>query len=145
MNEKQPDVRIVRTLPAPRRRVFEAWLNADALRQFMCPAEGSHVSKVEVDPRVGGSFLVMMNVGGEDRPHRGEYRAIEPHERLEFTWRSAHAGERSHVVLNFRDAARGHTELTLEHFGLPAEPAPTQHLGGWTHIVGMLEKHPFGD
>jgi uncharacterized protein YndB with AHSA1/START domain len=138
MNDATPDVRLVRTLPAARRDVFEAWLDPAALEQFMCPAPGSSVSRVEVDARVGGEFLIVMSVAGQELPHRGEYRAIERYERLVFSWRSGHAGERSHVVLHFDEVSPSETRLTLEHFGLDHPEAPQKHEAGWSHILSLL-------
>ncbi len=132
-----PDVTLVRTIPAPPRQVFEAWLDERALLRFMCPADGSSVSKVEVDPRVGGQFLIVMNVGGKDLPHRGEYLEIERYERLVFSWNSAPAGEGSRVTLRFEALPGEQTRLTLEHVGL-AEEARAPHESGWTHILGQL-------
>jgi uncharacterized protein YndB with AHSA1/START domain len=132
-----PDVTLVRTIPAPPQKVFEAWLDERALLRFMCPAEGTSVSKVEVDARVGGSFLIVMNVGGQDLPHRGQYLEIERYQRLVFSWNSVHAGEGSRVTLRFEPLANEQTRLTLEHVGL-SEPARAPHESGWTHIIGEL-------
>src|SRR5260221_12786589 len=57
--------------------------------QWMCP-EGSSVSFVELDVRVGGAFRVDMHVDGADTIHTGIYREIIPPEKLVFTWVSKH-------------------------------------------------------
>lgn len=57
---------IERLIPAPPRMVFEAWLHPEALRRFMFGVPGSTVSRAECDGRVGGDFLIVMNVGGQD-------------------------------------------------------------------------------
>jgi uncharacterized protein YndB with AHSA1/START domain len=132
---------IVKTIPISARAAFEAWLSPEALQHFMCPAAGSSVSQVEVDPRVGGSFLIMMVVGGQAMPHRGEYLAIERYRRLAFTWRSHHAGEGSHVTLTFEEHSPNETQLTLEHFGLADPEVCERHRGGWTHILGEVERY----
>jgi uncharacterized protein YndB with AHSA1/START domain len=137
-----PNLTLVKIIPAPRQRVFEAWLDREALGHFMCPAPGMSVSKVEVEPRVGGKFLVLMKAGDSEMPHHGEYLAIEPHERLEFTWLSAHAGDSSAVTLLFSDAPGGHTRLKLEHRGLPSAESAAKHEGGWGHILDMLAASP---
>ena len=135
---RDPSVVLVKTIPLSAKAAFEAWLDPQAMRHFMCPAAGSSVSQVEVDPRVGGSFLIMMHVGGQDLPHRGEYMAIERHSRLAFTWRSSEAGDSSHVTLTFEELEPNRTRLTLEHFGLPDPKAQERHRAGWTHILGVL-------
>lgn len=130
-------VRLHKTIPAPRAEVFEAWLAPALLERFMCPAEGASVSRVEVDAREGGAFLIVMRVGDRELPHRGSYRTIERYERLVFTWLSHLAGEGSEVSLFFADSGDGQTLLTLEHRGLESG-AITPHSDGWTHIVHSL-------
>ena len=49
MTESAPTLLIEKLVPAPPRVVFDAWLDAEALRRFMCPAPGSSVSHVECD------------------------------------------------------------------------------------------------
>ena len=134
MTDSAPRVLVERLVPAPPRTVFEAWLDPNALRRFMCPAPGSRVTRVECEPRVGGKFLIVMNVGGQDLPHRGEYLVIERYTRLVFTWLSAHAGEGSRVTLRFAEVPGGQTRVTLEHVGL-AEPEVRGHRDGWTNIL----------
>ena len=144
MSRANPDqsaiVTLTKIVPAAPPVVFEAWLDPKALAKFMCPAEGSTVSEVEVDARVGGKFLIVMNVGGEKRPHQGEYLAIDRFERLAFTWRSAVAGPGSEVTLRFEPVGTAETKLTLEHVGLENELHRSQHESGWTRILGELGK-----
>jgi uncharacterized protein YndB with AHSA1/START domain len=135
MTESAPTVLVEKLVPAPPQVVFDAWLDAEALRRFMCPAPGSSVSRVECDPRVGGKFLIMMNVGGQDLPHSGEYLEIERYTRLAFTWRSAFAGEGSRVTLRFSEAAGGQTRVTLEHVGLTDAEIRGRHHEGWSRIL----------
>ena len=138
MNDSAPSVVIERLIPAPPRVIFEAWLDREALQRFMCGGPGVRVTRAECDPRVGGQFLIVMNVDGHDLPHRGEYLEIERYERLVFTWRSHLAGEGSRVTLTFAEAPRGQTRLTLEHVGLADAEIRGKHHGGWSHILTEL-------
>lgn len=139
MTESTADVTIVRVIPAQPREVFEAWLDPDALSRFMCPPEGTAVSRVDVDPRAGGKFLIVMRVGERELPHRGEYLEIERYERLAFTWHSAFAGLDSRVVLQFEPAPNGQTKLTLHHAGLHEESNRRRHESGWNGILSALD------
>jgi uncharacterized protein YndB with AHSA1/START domain len=138
MSKSTPKVLVERIIPAPPRTVFEAWLDPAALRRFMCPAPGSRVTHAECDARVGGKFLIVMNVGGQDLPHRGEYLEIERYTRLVFTWRSAFAGEGSRVTLHFAESPSGRTKLTLEHVGLADAETRASHHDGWSNILKEL-------
>jgi len=132
------ELTVTRTIPAPRKKVFEAWLSPEALTRFMCPGEGMTVPKVEVDPRVGGSFLIVMAAGDQEIPHNGEYKTIQRYERLAFTWLSAHAKPGSVVTIDFREKGPKETELTLHHVGLPNEESRKNHEGGWGAILQKL-------
>ncbi len=137
MTDSTPQVLVERIVPASPRTVFEAWLDPKALRHFMCPAPGTRVTRAESDPRVGGKFLIVMNVGGEDLPHRGEYLEITRYTRMVFTWLSVHAGEGSRVTLRFAESPGGQTKVTLEHVGLPDAEVQAHHEG-WCNILKEL-------
>ena len=96
------------------------------------------VTRAECDPRVGGEFLIVMNVEGHDLPHRGEYLEIERYTRIVFTWRSHLAGEGSRVTLQFAEGPPGQTRLTLEHVGLADADIRSMHRDGWSHILSEL-------
>ena len=138
MNDSAAAVVIERLIPAPPRVVFEAWLDREALQRFMCGGPGVRVTRAECDPRVGGQFLILMNVEGHDLPHHGEYLEIDRYKRIVFTWRSHLAGEGSRVTLTFAEAPRRQTRLTLEHVGLADEEIRSKHHGGWSHILTEL-------
>ena len=138
MNDSAPKVLIERLVPAAPRMVFEAWLDPEALRRFMCPAPGMRVTHAECDARVGGKFLILMNAGGHDLPHRGEYLEIERYTRMVFTWLSAAAGEGSRVTLRFAESPGGQTKLTLEHVGLADAEIRSRHHSGWSNILTEL-------
>lgn len=128
-----------RVLPVERERVFAAWLDPVSLATWMRPG-GATGAIVEVDPRVGGRFRILMEQAeGCGHEHQGEYLAIEPPSLLSFTWISAATDLRPTVVtveLHARDAG---TELVLTHRRLPPERVDG-HRRGWTDIVLLLER-----
>ena len=133
---EKTSLEIKRFINAPRARVYAAWTDPAQLKEWWGP-ESVRTRNLVADPRVGGKFLIVMNVGGQDLPHRGEYLEIERHTRMVFTWVSAHAGEGSRVTLRFVEIPGGQTRLTLEHVGLPdAEQA--NHHSGWSNILAEL-------
>ena len=138
MNGSTQSVVIERLIPATPRVVFEAWLDREALQRFMCGGPGVRVTRAECDSRVGGEFLIVMNVEGHDLPHRGKYLEIERYTRIVFTWLSHLAGEGSRVTLHFAEAPRGQTRLTLEHTGLGDAEIRDKHHIGWSHILTEL-------
>ncbi|HYL22197.1 MAG TPA: SRPBCC domain-containing protein [Gemmatimonadales bacterium] len=126
-----------RVLAVPREQVFAAWLDPASLAQWMRPGTVA-AATVEVDPRVGGKFRIVMVHGERSDEHRGEYLAIEPPSLLSFTWVSVHTDQRPTVVtIEFRERGKG-TELILTHRRLPATKVDA-HRKGWTDIVRKLE------
>ena len=133
---KGPVLRVVRRLPASPEEVFDAWLDADSLREWMCPGT-IQVSVVEVDPRVGGRFRIVMG----STEHTGEYRELRRPDRLAFTWISEHTLDRETLVTVELRAIGRETELTLTHEQLPDDEARLKHERGWTGIVEKLAAH----
>jgi uncharacterized protein YndB with AHSA1/START domain len=126
-----------RFLPVPRERVFQAWLDPTSLAQWMRPM-GADEATAEVDPRVGGKFRIVMIHGPTRYEHNGEYLAIQPPERLEFTWISEATDQQTTVVtVEFMERNRG-TELILTHRRLPANQVES-HRRGWTDILELLQ------
>jgi uncharacterized protein YndB with AHSA1/START domain len=135
--EETDAVVVRRVLPVPRERVFAAWLDSALMARWMCPGE-TRSATVELDPRVGGKFRIVMHHGQGNADHWGEYLIIEPPARLSFTWISAATEFRPTVVtVELLERGRG-TELVLTHRDLP--PAQRDaHQTGWTDIVAKLE------
>jgi uncharacterized protein YndB with AHSA1/START domain len=118
--------------------VFDAWLDANALVQFMRPGPTMTCDVIN-DPRVGGRFLITMMGEGQVHPHGGEYRTIDRPRKLVFTWFSkGTAMNESVVTVELKAISGGKTELTLTHVGLP-EKQIEPHTGGWSRIVELLD------
>ena len=128
---------IRRTIPAPRARVFDAWLDPVKLARFMRPPSVTSAT-AEVDPRVGGRFRVVMNHERGVADHWGEYLEIDPPSRLSFTWSSSSTdGQPTTVTVELHERADGGTDLVLTHRGLP-DRAVDAHQRGWGAIVREL-------
>lgn len=79
------DLSFTRLLDAPRATIWRCWTEGDLLKQWFCPKPWT-VSKAELDTRVGGANLIVMNgPDGEEMPNRGVYLDVVPNERLVFT------------------------------------------------------------
>jgi uncharacterized protein YndB with AHSA1/START domain len=136
--EGRGEVLVVRrVLPVERERVFAAWLDPASLATWMRPG-GMTGALVELDPRVGGRFRILMQRDQDTYEHQGEYLAIEPPSLLSFTWISAATDLRPTVVTVELHERDGGTELVLTHRRLPAERVDS-HRRGWTDVVRLLE------
>ncbi len=126
-------------LPHATDRVFNAWLNPEMLAKFMTPGPGMTVPEAQSDAKVGGRFKIIMRTpDGNDLLHEGEYLAIDPHGRLQFTWISPYSQDDSVVTLNFTPSDGG-TDIRLHQVRFPSEESRDNHKGGWTMILEALE------
>ncbi len=120
--------------------VFDAWLDPESLREWMCPGALT-VGDVQVDARVGGAFRLVMRGQAGELVHTGEYREICPPERLKFTWRSQATRWQDSLVTIALFAQGKKTELILTHELLQDEEAIRGHRQGWQGIVEKLERY----
>ena len=134
------EVNLTKTIPAPRKDVFNAWLDPKVLARFMTPGPGMTVPKAETDPKPGGKFLIIMKAGDTELPHSGIYKTVSPYETIAFTWVSPHSQVDSLVTLNFKALSDSETELTLKHVGFADETSRGNHEGGWGAILNTLQK-----
>ena len=131
-------LKVERTIKAPQKDVFNAWLNPDMLRKFMMPAAGMTVPTASNDPQEGGRFEIVMRAGENDIPHAGTYREISPHNRIVFTWESPYSVDESTVTLTFDPTDDG-THVTLTHVRFADEQTRDNHQGGWVGILETLD------
>jgi uncharacterized protein YndB with AHSA1/START domain len=81
------EVVVTRTIDGPPPRVFEAWTDADLLRQWWVPKSfGLKLLSCEIDARVGGTYRLTFDTGGgEPMAFFGRYLEVTPPTRLVWT------------------------------------------------------------
>ena len=132
-----PTLTVRREIAAPPAELFDAWLDAEKMSQWMRPMDTER-SKVKLDARVGGEFEVIMYTPNGEVPHTGTYQEITRPRRFVFTWNSPYAGSHgSLVTVDFKPKGRG-TEIVLTHERLPSEEMVKAHTGGWTSILERI-------
>lgn len=142
--------RICKHIDAPRAKVYNALIEADAIAIWMVPAGMTgHVHLFE--SREGGCFRVSLtyeepSAQGKTSAHTDTYhgRFIElvPNEKVvevvEFeTVDPGMQGEMT-ITLSLRDTAGGGTELLAVHDGLPPALSPTANEVGWRESLDKL-------
>lgn len=138
--DKRFQLEMSRLIRAPRERVCDAFLNAEAMRRWM-GTRATEVLEASADPRVGGLWRVVM--AARDGTHfvvGGEYREITRPERVVFTWTWEGApmpGLQTLVEVSF-SAQDGGTLLQMQHSGFPAAAAREAHGQGWNASLNRL-------
>ncbi len=135
-----PAVVVRRVIEASAEDLFDAWLDPASLAVWMRPT-GIARSEARTDPRVGGSYEVLMHTATGALRHTGTYRVIERPRRLVFTWSSPATQQTDSLVTVEFNATPHGTELVLTHQKLPDLAALPSHNAGWTSALALLDAH----
>ena len=127
-----------RTIAASAEDLFDAWLDPEALAQWMRPGTiQSTVARVE--PHVGGSYEITMQAASGAIQHKGVYRIIDRPTRLAFTWITAFTENQETLVTVDFVRAGARTEVIVTHEQLPESARPS-HSNGWTSGLQHLDE-----
>jgi uncharacterized protein YndB with AHSA1/START domain len=134
---------VVVEVEAPPQQVYRCWTEPDLYRQWMG-------RNVQLDPTPGGEYFVEM---GDGFAASGEFAALDPGRRVEFTWGWAPGGGKavlsepqpddllppgsSRVVVTLEPGDMG-TILRLEHLGLADKTLRDNHLLAWRTYLDRL-------
>ncbi len=90
--------------------LYDAWINADKLKQWWQPA-GNKLANVENDVREGGA--IKYEFEGKDKQRTivitGQYKEVKPAQRLVYSW--------DWQMLGSENLSDNHFELTVEFSG----------------------------
>jgi uncharacterized protein YndB with AHSA1/START domain len=137
--KEKPSLTLTRNYAAEPEKVWRAWTDPQALKQWWGPGPGESVSLAELDVRVGGRFRIRFGgADGNEHECAGIYKEVVKPKKLVFTWSWPRTTpERESVVTMLFNAKGGGTELVFKHEQFFDEKARDDHQRGWT---GLLEK-----
>jgi glutathione S-transferase len=140
-------VRVQRRFSAPRERVFDAWTNADVLRDWWAAMPTMSPGEIDVDLREGGRYRMEMRADdGQVHTVVGEYREIRRPERVVYTWtwdsnEDAMSGSANTLVeVDFAVDGDG-TLVTLTHSGFGGAQIAGMHEHGWNGTLESLARY----
>jgi len=140
---EKPALSLQRRYPVAPEKVWRAWTDPQALKQWWGPGGPEAVSLVQLDVRVGGRFrIVFGGPQGDEHEVQGTYKEVVANRRLAFTWtwpRTTPERE-SLVTITFKPAAGG-TELEFVHAQHFDEKVRDGHLRGWSEAFVKLERY----
>ena len=130
---------IRRRIAATPEELFDAWTDADGMRYWMCPGNIRSV-EVRLDPRVGGSLLVIMRDADKAYEHKGQFTIVDRPSKLAFTW-IAPATDLlpTLVTVEFLRISENESELVLTHERFLRKDPSDQYRGGWSQILARLD------
>lgn len=103
--EPLKEVIMDRTYDAPIATVWQAWTNADQLKQWWGP-DNVTIPTCEIDPKVGGKFHIVMEAGEAMGPYKGtlwpmtaEFTEVEPNSKLAYTAQAWTEGQKEETTI----------------------------------------------
>lgn len=128
-SKKTIEVKVERTIAAPSRDVFDAWLNPKIPGNPWNMAD-----KLLFNPKVDGFFYWAI----KGTPHYGRFTELKRPGRIRHTWMSPNtSGLESTVLVTFQKKREG-TLMTLVHSGLPDSDGGRSHEKGWNYFLSMF-------
>ena len=135
---------VSRHFDAPAEAVFDAWLDEKALGNWLFATPDGVMQRVEVDPRVGGEFVVVEKRGELLVEHIGTYEEIARPRRLVFVFGVPQFFPGvTRVTVDIVPQETG-CQLTLLHEGVLSEYRDRTRTG-WTLILDGLSSTLFAD
>ena len=138
---------IIRNFDAPRELVWRAWTDETELAKWLQPF-GVATSSVSADVRIGGRYRYTMtnDETGEQFPTGGEYLAVEPMDRLAFTWGDPDAPVDGTPVITLTLIPHGErTELVFHMRGYEGKPGDGFVYDGWDEALTNFGRHLAGE
>ena len=137
-------IELQRRFRASSERVFRAWTQPVALREWWCPA-GWAAGEIKIDLRVGGLYRIAMIWAGDAGPGvsvAGQFLEVRPPERLVYTWRweGAFTGMPETLVTLELRGSETETLLTLRHDNFTDAALRQQHRSGWIAACDRLDR-----
>jgi uncharacterized protein YndB with AHSA1/START domain len=134
---------VSRWVKAPAGLVFRAFTESALLERWFCPAEEVALRVERCDARAGGGYRFVFDFpDGTVTPVIGEYRVVEPPNRLVFTWTWENPNPWAGVVtlVTVRLVERdGGTDVRVHHADFTTAEMKDRHEGGWP---GTLDRLP---
>jgi uncharacterized protein YndB with AHSA1/START domain len=113
----------------------------EGMRAWMCPGNIQSVD-VRMDPRVGGSLLIIMRDPNGVYEHRGQFTILDRPAKLAFTWIAEATDMRPTLVtVEFFVVSESASDLVLTHEKFPRKEVSDRYRGGWGQIIGRLEEY----
>jgi uncharacterized protein YndB with AHSA1/START domain len=137
-------IELQRRFRASPERVFRAWTQPTALREWWCPP-GWVAGEIEIDLRIGGAYRIGMSrtgTPGTGVSVSGHFLEVRPPEWLVYTWRweGAFAEMPETLVTLQLHGSDNETLLTLHHDNFTDLGLRQQHRSGWVSACDRLDR-----
>jgi len=137
-------IQLQRRFRASPERIFNAWTQQTALREWWCPP-GWTAGEIEIDLCVGGTYRIAMSRSGTVGAGvsvSGRFVEIQPPNRLVYTWQweGAFTAMPETLVTLELQGSSNETLLTIRHDGFGESGSRQQHRSGWMSACDRLDR-----
>jgi len=140
MSNPASTVRLHRVFKAPAKRVYKAFVNADAKAQWL-PPYGFTCKVHEFDPRVGGKYKMSFTNFTNDHSHSfgGEFVELQPEKLIKYADRfdDPNLPGEMMVTITFRETM-GLTEVNITQENIPSMIPVEMCYLGWNESLMKL-------
>ena len=139
--EERPSLTLRRRFDAAPAKVWRAWTQPQALKQWFGPAGPQAVSVAEVELRPGGRFrFVFGGPDGNEHEAAGIYKEVVVNRKLVFSWcwPRTTPDRISQITILLRPEGGG-TDMEFRHEQFFDQAARDGHERGWTETFGKLD------
>lgn len=133
------EIEVSRLIAASPEQVFDAWLDPDQVGSWLFATPDGVMERVEIDPRVGGRYVIVERRGDELAEHFGTYVEIDRPRRLVFDFATSFDETTTRVTVTIEPDGDG-SRITLRHEGVWVD-WETQTKRGWGMILEGLDRN----
>ena len=135
-------IRLHRVLHAAPEKVYRAFLDADAMANWL-PPNGFTGKVHHLEAKVGGTHKMSFTnfSTGQSHSFGGTYQELVPHERIRYTdkFDDPNLPGEMQVTISFKKVSVG-TELNIVQEGVPEVIPPEACYLGWQESLALLAK-----
>ena len=133
------ELTVTRTISGSARTVFEAWTDADLLKQWWTPKSFPiALLSCETDPRVGGRYRLVFGYEGSTMEFFGRYLEVTPPTRL--AWTNDEAEEPGPVTTVTFEEDAGKTRVVVRELYPSKEALDAAIASGSSGMSGLPEQ-----
>lgn len=132
------ELTVTRTINGSARTVFEAWTDADLLKQWWAPKSFPiTLLSCETDPRVGGRYRLVFGYEGSTMEFFGRYLEVSPPSRL--AWTNDEGDDEPVTTVTFEEEA-GKTRVVVRELYPSKEALDAAIASGSSGMSGLPEQ-----
>ena len=141
------EARVSQHLKATSERVYDAWLDAEKVREWMSTSLQSwglagDIRRVEIDARVGGRFFFSDMRDGTEARHWGGYLELDRPRRIVFTWivDESEESDLSVVTISIKPDPEGSTATIVHIMDAKWAEYVARTESGWTRMLQAVDR-----